>query len=96
MIAMLVTIKVKPGQEKVFENRIKIHRELVRKNEPGNRFYELTKKRDQPGVYIMWEMYDAAADFEQHQKMPYFEETMRICGAATIGEPQAEILDVVL
>jgi quinol monooxygenase YgiN len=95
MIAMVVTIRVKPGQEEVFESRIKIHAALVKENEPGNHLYQLTKKRDQPGVYIVLEMYGSEADFEQHQKMPYFEETARICGAVTIGEPEAEFLDVV-
>ena len=96
MIVMLVTIKVKSGQEKVFEDRVKVHTELVRKHEPGNKLYQLTKKRHQPGVYMILEAYESEADFEQHQKMPYFEETMRICGAATDGEPQAEIVDAVL
>ena len=95
MILMIVTFKVQPGQEAVFEDRIKTHQALVKENEPGNHLYQLTKKRDQPGVYVMLEMYDSEADFEQHQKMPYYDDTVRICSAVTLGEPEAKILDVV-
>lgn len=95
MIALVVTIMVKSGHESVFEKRIKEHAALVRANEPGNIFYHLTKKRNEPGVYKMIEMYESEEALRQHEQTDWFRETDKICTPITTGPLEIEFLDVI-
>lgn len=95
MIALVVKITVKSGYEATFEKRIKEHARLVRANEPGNIFYYLTKKRNEPGVYTVIEMYESEEAVRQHEQTDWFRETDKICMPIMTSPLEIEFLDVI-
>jgi quinol monooxygenase YgiN len=89
MLAVVATIKVKPGMEKDFEV---VAKELVGKvnaNEPGCTLYAL-HTGDQPGTYVFLERYVDQAAVDHHRTTDYFKALGRKMGDYMDG--RAEVL----
>jgi len=87
MIAVIATLKIKPGAEAEFEA---IATELVAKvnaNEPGCKLYTL-HRGDQPQTYVFLERYSDEAAIEAHRRTPYFRELGARMGPFMEGRPQ--------
>ena len=87
MLAVIATIKVKPGQEKEFEA---VAKELVAKvnaNEPGCKLYTLCRG-EAADTYIFMERYADQAAVEAHRATDYFKDLGRKMGAFMNGRPE--------
>jgi quinol monooxygenase YgiN len=79
MLAVFVTIKVKPGTEADFE---KVAKELVAKvhaNEPGCKLYELSRS-DEPATFHFMERYVDHDAVTAHRATEYFKSLGRQMG----------------
>ena len=87
MLAVIATIKVKPGQEKDFEA---VAKELVAKvnaNEPGCKLYTLCRG-EAADTYVFMERYADQAAVEAHRATDYFKDLGRKMGAFMNGRPE--------
>lgn len=96
MIGLVVTLRVKEGQEAAFETAMKTLIPQVRANEPGCTLYSMTKKPGEAGVYVMMEQYVDKAALDHHGKTPYFQAALPALGAALAGPPETLTLDVLV
>ena len=93
MICILATIKIKEGKEKLFEETfVKLSRE-VKKNEPGNIFYQISKDRENPLKYIVMEHYIDQDSVDLHGKSDHFRDAGPRLGECIAGRPNIKILD---
>ncbi len=91
MLAVIATIKVKPGTEKEFEA---VAKELVAKvnaNEPGCKLYTLCRS-ETPQTYVFMERYVDQAAVEAHRGTDYFKELGRKMGQFMAGRPEIQRL----
>lgn len=91
MIAVVATIKTKPGQGAEFEA---VARELAAKvnaEEPGCKLYQLCKAGE-PDTYVFMERYVDQAAIEAHRVTPYFKELGKKMGAFMDGRPDVKVM----
>ncbi len=91
MLAVIATIKVKPGSDKDFEA---VAKELVAKvnaHEPGCKLYTLCRG-EAPSTYVFVERYVDQAAVEHHRGTDYFKELGRKMGAFIEGRPEIQRL----
>ncbi len=89
MLAVVATIKVKPGTERDFEA---VAKELVAKvnaNEPGCKLYTLCRG-ETPHTYVFLERYVDQAAVEAHRNMDHFKELGRKMGSFMDGRPEIQ------
>jgi len=89
MLAVIATIRIKPGMEKEFEA---VAKELVAKvnaNEPGCKLYTLCKG-EAPRSYVFMERYVDQAAVDHHRSTDYFKELGRKMGYFIDGRPDIQ------
>lgn len=94
MIAIVATIKTKPGQGADFEAVAKQLMAQVHANEPGCKLYQLCKSAE-PDTYVFIERYVDHAAVETHRGTPHFKELGKAMGAFMDGRPTVQILQEV-
>lgn len=95
MIAVIATIRTKPGAAAEFEPAFQALAEAVRANEPGNRLYQLNRSRAEDGVYKVFEIYEDQAAVEAHRASAHFKELGAKLGPFMAGRAEVEVLDAV-
>ena len=91
MIAIVATIKTKPGAGADFEAVAKELAAKVNANEPGCRLYQLCKA-DEADTYVFIERYADQAAVEAHRGTPHFKELGRKMGGFMAGRPDVMVL----
>jgi quinol monooxygenase YgiN len=94
-IAVVATIRVKPGQGAQFETLFTALAAQVRANEPGNLLYQLSRSRIEADTYKVLELYADEAALAAHRDMPHFRAAGAGLGAVMAGRPEVELLDAV-
>ncbi len=92
-IAVVATIRIRPGSAADFEATFKALAKQVRANEPGNHLYQLTKSRTEADTYKVLEIYADDAALAAHRDMPHFKAAGPALGAVLAGAPDIELLD---
>ncbi|HEX7928714.1 MAG TPA: putative quinol monooxygenase [bacterium] len=87
MLAVVATIKVKPGMEQQFENVAKQLVAKVNANEPGCKLYQL-HKGDVPSTYVFMERYVDDEAVKAHRASDHFRSLGKEMGAFMDGAPQ--------
>jgi quinol monooxygenase YgiN len=64
----------------------------VREHEPGNIYYELYRKNDDPQTYVVIEHYQDAAAVGAHGKSPHAQKLIATLRDLLDGPPQAQRL----
>ena len=96
MICILATIKIKEGKEKLFEETfIKLSGD-VKKNEPGNIFYQISKDRENPLTYIVMEHYINQESVDLHGNSSHFRKAGPKLGEYIEGKPDIKKLDALI
>ena len=95
MIGVVATLTVQPGKESEFEAIFTELAATVRANEPGNKFYQLTRSRETPNVYKVLELYVDQEALTAHGKTEYFRAAGPKLGAVLGGAPTIEYLDAI-
>jgi quinol monooxygenase YgiN len=91
--AILVTFKVKPGNEKKFEQAFGPCLAATRK-EPGCIAYFLNRDPDGPGNYIMYEQFKGIPGLEAHLKEKHTQTLLATVIPLCEGDPQIKVLNV--
>ncbi len=89
--ALLVTFKVKAGEEKKFEAAFAPCLAATRK-EPGCVAYYLNRDPDEPNTYIMYEQFKSLAAVEEHLKQKHTEELFKVIPALFDGELKVKVM----
>jgi quinol monooxygenase YgiN len=95
MIGIIATLKVQDGKNAEFEGVFTDLAKLVRANEPGNLFYQLTKSRSDPNTYKVLELYKDQESLTHHGGTDYFKAAGPKMGPCLAGRPEIEYLDAV-
>jgi quinol monooxygenase YgiN len=91
--ALLVTFKVKAGNEKKFEEAFAPALKATRK-EPGCIAYYLNRDPDHPEVYIMYESFKGVAGLDAHLKEKHTQTLLTTVVPMCEGEPSIKVLSV--
>ena len=74
-VALVVEIRIHPGQRDAFLARLRQHRENVVAHEPGcERFDILLPAEDDGDACILYELYSDEKAFDDHNTASYFQE----------------------
>ncbi len=95
MIGIVATLKVQDGKGAELEAVFKELAALVRANEPGNIFYQLTKSRADANTYKVLELYKDQDAVAAHSGSAHFKELSPKMGPCLAGRPDVELLDAV-
>lgn len=91
--AILVTFKVKAGNEKKFEEAFAPALIATRK-EPGCVAYYLNRDPDAPNTYIMYEQFKGIPGLEAHMKEKHTQTLLATVIPLCDGDPQIKVLTV--
>ena len=91
--AILVTFKVKAGNEKKFEEAFGPCLAATRK-EPGCVAYFLNRDPDAPNTYIMYESFKGIPGLEAHMKEKHTQTLLATVVPMCEGDPQIKVLAV--
>jgi (4S)-4-hydroxy-5-phosphonooxypentane-2,3-dione isomerase len=69
--ALVVDMEVKPEDADRFATLIAENARLSVANEPGCLQFDVVRPQDAPGRFMLYEVYENAAAFEAHIKMPH-------------------------
>ena len=92
--SMLVTLKVKAGQEKALEEAFGPCVAATRK-EPGCVAYQLNRDLDHPNVYVMFEHFKSVPAIEEHAKSKHVAALLEKILPLLEAPPEAKILGVI-
>ncbi|MBS0260883.1 MAG: antibiotic biosynthesis monooxygenase [Planctomycetes bacterium] len=90
---MAVIFKVKPGNEKAFEEAFKPCLVGTRK-EPGNLGYFLNHDLEDPQTFIVFERFKSVAALEAHAKSPHVAELLPKIGPLLDGEAKVKVFSI--
>ncbi|HYM02572.1 MAG TPA: putative quinol monooxygenase [Stellaceae bacterium] len=91
MLAIVATVKVKPGMEKEFEAEAKTLVAKVNANEPGCKLYTLCRS-ETPQTYVFMERYVDQAAVDAHRATPHYKEVGGKIGKYVDGAVQVQRL----
>ena len=96
MLCMFVTVEVQDGKQKEFESILVELQAAVRKNEPGNVFYQLARDDKSPTTYHLLEAYTDEAALEVHFTTEYFKAAMPKVRECYAGAPKGKRMEGVV
>jgi len=91
MMAIVATIKVKPGMEAEFEAEAKTLVAKVNAGEPGCKLYTLCRSQT-PSTYVMLERYVDQAAIDFHRSTTHYREVGAKIGKFMDGRVDVQIL----
>ena len=91
--ALIVTFKVKAGNEKKFEEAFAPALAATRK-EPGCVAYYLNRDPDAPNTYVMYEQFKGVAGLDAHLKEKHTQTLLSTVIPMTEGEPKIKVYAV--
>ena len=94
MIAVIATLRAKPGRGTELVAALEEAAPLVRSNEPGCSYYQPCRSRDDPDVIKVFEIYDSSEAIAAHRETPHFQTLKEALGSLIAQAPSVEQLDV--
>jgi quinol monooxygenase YgiN len=91
MMAIVATLKVKPGMEKEFEAEAKQLVTQVNANEPHCKLYTLCRGQT-PGTYLFLERYVDQAAIDFHRSTPHYKAVGPKIGRYVEGKVDVQVL----
>jgi quinol monooxygenase YgiN len=91
MMAIVATIKVKPGMEAEFEAEAKVLVAKVNASEPGCKLYALCRSQT-PSTYVMLERYLDQAAIDFHRNTSHYKEVGAKIGKYMDGRVDVQIM----
>ena len=70
-IVLVVELTLVPGQKDNFLARVRRHREIVLKEEPGCRQFDVLLPDEEADTVLLHEVYDDQAAFDAHMETPH-------------------------
>ena len=93
MITVIATIRAKPGKGPELEADFRAWADVVKAKEPGTLQYTLSRSREDPDLYVAFELYADDAAVAAH--MANFQ-TRPAGPDIAMGPPKIEVLDKIV
>lgn len=90
---LIVTIKVKAGKEKEFEEAFAPCIAATKK-EPGCISYELNRDTDDPSIYVNYEKFRSVAALEEHLKQPHTQKLLATVPMLADGDLKIKVYTI--
>lgn len=71
--AIIVTIKLKPGNADAFRALILENAEAAARDEPGCQQFHVLTNEENPDTFYFYEVYDNAEALEAHRETPHYQ-----------------------
>lgn len=81
MYCIIVKMELKAGMRKRFLDAMLTNAEASVRDEPGCRVFDVLEMRDEPDTFLLYEVYESQAAFEDHKQTPHYK-----AGRAIFGE----------
>lgn len=94
MIAVIATLRAKPGQGAELAAALEEAAPLVRFNEPGCSCYQPCRSREDADVIKVFEIYESPEAIAAHRETPQFKSLKEAFGSLLAEAPSVEQLDV--
>jgi quinol monooxygenase YgiN len=72
MLALVVEFRIKPAHIAAFEQEILANACASRETEPGCRQFDVCRDPADPGVFLLYELYDDDLAFEAHLRTAHY------------------------
>jgi quinol monooxygenase YgiN len=92
-IGVFAIVKVKPGKGRELEAIAKELMAVVRKNEPGNHYYQFFKSKIHEDNYVVMEIYDDDAAFKFHVNSDHFNILSPRLSSVVEGRPEVQFFE---
>ena len=93
MTSRLIRVKVKQGLEAEFEAHMLAFVENVRLNEPDPKTFEVRRVREEPGTYVIFQVFVDDAAYDRYANSDYHIAASPKGLAMLDGDPISEFLD---
>ena len=96
MVCLFVTLEIQDGKQEEFESVFRDLMAEVRKNEPGNVFYQLARDDQSATTYHVLEAYSDKRAFDAHGKSEYLKASQSNLRACLAEGPKGEMMEGVV
>lgn len=72
MYSIIVKTELKAGTRKQFLAAMLSNAEASARDEPGCRIFDVLEMRDEPDTFLLYEIYESQAAFEDHKQTPHY------------------------
>ena len=91
MIALMVTINIKPGHKDAFMASMLDDARGSNKDEPGCLRFDVLEDNDNPNQIHLYEVYQDQAALDAHRQAPHFTKWRETVGDWFDGEPSRKV-----
>tara|TARA_B100000686_G_scaffold111584_1_gene119011 strand:+ start:19790 stop:20074 length:285 start_codon:yes stop_codon:yes gene_type:complete len=92
MVGVFAILKIQEGSNKEFESAARLMEEAVKKNEPGNNYYNFYKGQDDT-TYIVMERYNSQEDLDAHSQTEHMKTIGAEMGKYLSGAPEIKVFE---
>ena len=92
MVGVFAILKIQEGSNKEFESSARLMEEAVKKNEPGNNYYNFYKGQDDT-TYIVMERYNSQEDLDAHSQTEHMKTIGAEMGKYLSGAPEIKVFE---
>ena len=92
MVGVFAILKIQEGSNKEFESAARLMEEAVKKNEPGNNYYNFYKGQDDT-TYIVMERYNSQEDLDAHSQTEHMKTIGAEMGKYFSGAPEIKVFE---
>ncbi len=92
MVGVFAILKIQEGTNKEFESAARQMEEAVKKNEPGNNYYNFYKGKDDT-TYIVMERYNSQEDLDAHSQTEHMKTIGAEMGKYLSGAPEIKVFE---
>ena len=92
MVGVFAILKIQEGTNKEFESAARLMEEAVKKNEPGNNYYNFYKGQDDT-TYIVMERYNSQEDLDAHSQTEHMKTIGAEMGKYLSGAPEIKVFE---
>jgi quinol monooxygenase YgiN len=94
MIVLAVKYYAKPGKAEEVAAALQRMAPLVQAHEPGCRLYQVSRHRDNPDLFLLYEQYDDMAAVDVHRATPHFKEIIQETVIPMLDKREPEFYDL--
>ena len=92
MVGVFAILKIQEGSNKEFESAARLMEEAVKKNEPGNNYYNFYKGQDAT-TYIVMERDNSQEDLDAHSQTEHMKTIGAEMGKYLSGAPEIKVFE---
>jgi quinol monooxygenase YgiN len=92
-MGIIARLAINPHSTAAFETAFLEYQATVRREEPGNLYFQVYRDPALPGSYVVMEGYADAAALEAHRNTAHYQAIPAVFGALMAGPPEIEVFE---